>query len=386
MATSIKYCKKCVMPETKPDLWFDENGVCCACKFFNERTEVDWDARLTELENILGKYRSGDGSNYDCIIPSSGGKDSTYQTITMLEMGMNPLCVTATTDRLSPIGRNNIENIKKLGVDYIEISTNPVVRRRMNKLCLEQVGDIAWPEHLTIFTIPVRVAVMHKVPLIIWGENPQNENGGPASDAKNPHLTRRWLEEFGGLLGLRVTDLVGQAGIEQKHLIPYTYPSDEELARVGVTGIFLGHFKRWDGLSNALIASAHGFQSSPTIVEGSIVNYENLDNQQMRIHDYFKYLKYGYSRPTDWACWHIRRGRLTREQGLKLVKKHEGKFPWNYLGCDLETILDEIDMTLEEFQAVCDRFTNKKIFKTDRRGNLLRDRHGDLIRLNDDNV
>lgn len=386
MSNNIRYCTKCLMPETKPDLWFDEDGVCAACKFFDQREKIDWDARQHELEEIVERYRSKDGSNYDCIIPCSGGKDSTYQTLTMLDMGLNPLCVTATTDRLSPIGRRNIENVKKLGVDYIEVSTNPVVRRRINKLCLEQVGDISWPEHLTIFTIPVRMAVMHNVPLIVWGENSQNENGGPASDAGSPNLTRRWLEEFGGLLGLRVTDLVGRAEIEKKHLVPYTYPSDEELARVGVTGIFLGYYKQWDGLSNALVAAAHGFESNPTIVEGSIVNYENLDNQQMRIHDYFKFLKYGYSRPTDWACWHIRRGRLSRDQGLKLVKKHEGKFPWSYLGCDLETILEEIDMTLEEFQAVCDRFTNKKIFKTDRRGNLLKNRNGDLVRLNDDNV
>jgi len=112
-------------------------------------------------------------------------------------------------------------------VDYIEVSTNPVVRRRLNKLCLEQVGDISWPEHLTIFTIPVRIAVQMNVPLIIWGENSQNENGGPAARADNPVLDRRWLEEFGGLLGLRVSDLVGQVGIEPKHLIQYTYPSDE---------------------------------------------------------------------------------------------------------------------------------------------------------------
>ncbi|MUM76955.1 N-acetyl sugar amidotransferase [Pseudodesulfovibrio sp. F-1] len=386
MSNTIRYCTKCVMPETKPDLWFDEDGVCAACKYFDERDEIDWEARKKELETIVEQYRSKDGSNYDCVIPCSGGKDSTFQTLTMLDMGLNPLCVTATTDRLSDIGRRNIENIKNLGVDYIEVTTNPVIRRKINKLCLEQVGDISWPEHLTIFTIPVRIAVQMNIPLIVWGENSQNENGGPATDAENPNLTRRWLEEFGGLLGLRVTDLVDQEGIEKKHLIPYTYPSDEELARVGVTGIFLGYYKPWDGLANALVAAAHGFESNPTIVEGSIVNYENLDNQQMRIHDYFKFLKYGYSRPTDWACWHIRRGRLSREQGLKLVKKHEGKFPWKYLGCDLATILDEIGMTLDEFKAVCDRFTNKKIFKVDRRGNLVRDGQGDLIRLNDDNV
>ncbi len=381
----IRYCRRCVMPETKPDLKFDEEGVCSACRYYERRAEVDWAERRRQLMALLDRYRVRDGSNYDCIIPCSGGKDSTFQTLTMLGLGMNPLCVTATTDRLSPIGRRNIENIKKLGVDYVEVSTNPVIRRAINRLCLEQVGDISWPEHLTIFTVPVRMAVQTGTPLIIWGENPQNENGGPAARAGNPVLDRRWLEEFGGLLGLRVSDLIGQEGIAPRHLVQYTYPTDEELARVGVTGLFLGHFLPWDGHNNALLAQAHGFETWPTIVEGSIVNYENLDNEQMRVHDYFKFLKYGYSRATDWACWHIRRGRLTREQGLALVKAHDGKFPWTYLGVGLETILAEIDMTLEEFQAVCDRFTNRKLFATDRRGNLKRDRLGNLVRINDDN-
>jgi hypothetical protein len=160
----------------------------------------------------------------------------------MLELGMNPLCVTATTDHLSEIGRRNIENLKRLGVDYIEVSVNPVIRRRINRFALRTVGDISWPEHVTIFTIPVRIAVQMGIPLIVWGENSQNEYGGPASASENNVLTRRWLEEFGGLLGLRVTDLIGQEGIQPHHLIQYTYPSDEELARVGVTGIFLGYY------------------------------------------------------------------------------------------------------------------------------------------------
>jgi N-acetyl sugar amidotransferase len=383
---TIQYCKRCVMPDTKPDLYIDDEGVCSGCRYYEKRVEVDWDKRGRELNDILEKYRSKDSSNYDCIIPVSGGKDSTYQTIKMLELGMNPLCVTATTDKLSEIGRRNIENIKNLGVDYVEISTNPIIRRGINKITLNQVGDISWPEHLTVFTIPVRVAVQFNVPLIIWGENSQDENGGPAQDAGNNVLTRRWLEEFGGLQGLRVTDLVGQEGIEKKHLIPYTYPSNEELKRVGVTGLFLGHYIAWDGHNNALVAQAYGFETYPTMVEGSIINYENLDNLQMRIHDYYKFLKFGFDRCTDWACLHIRRGRLTREQGIKLVRQFGGKFPIKYLGCDLEEILKDIDMSREEFDKVCDRFTNRKLFKTDARGNLIKDKHGDLIKINYDNI
>jgi N-acetyl sugar amidotransferase len=249
------------MPETKPDLYIDKEGVCSGCRSFELREEIDWQARKSELTAILDRYRSKDGSNYDCIIPVSGGKDSHTQTIRMLELGMNPLCVTATTDKLSSIGRNNIENLKNLGVDYIEVTTNPAVRRKVNRLALTQVGDISWPEHVTIFTVPVRIAVQFNIPLIIWGENSQDEYGGPAAAAENNTLTRRWLEEFGGLLGLRVSDLIGQDGIESKHLIQYIYPSDAELQRVGVTGLFLGYYLPWDGYQNALLAQAHGFST-----------------------------------------------------------------------------------------------------------------------------
>jgi N-acetyl sugar amidotransferase len=382
----ITYCNRCVMPETKPDLLIDPKGVCNACRSFESRSAVDWDARSSELADILERYRSPAGSSYDCIVPVSGGKDSTYQVLRLLELGANPLCITATTDSLSELGRRNIENLKQRGVDYIEVTTNPVVRRRINRLALTQVGDISWPEHVTIFTIPIRLAVQLGVPLVVWGENSQHEYGGPAGAAEGSTLTRRWLEEFGGLLGLRVSDLVGQEGIEQRHLIQYTYPSDEELERVGVTGLFLGYYLPWDGYGNALYAQAHGLETYHKSVEGSLVNYENLDNHQTGIHDYFKFLKYAFGRATDLACLHVRRGRLARDDAVRLVREHDGKFPWEYLGRGLEDILAEIDMTLEEFVRVCDRFTNKRLFVCDARGELIRDRHGNLTRINDDNV
>jgi N-acetyl sugar amidotransferase len=373
------------MPETKPDLHLDEAGVCNACRSYQGRAVVDWDRRRQELVTVLDRYRSRT-NYYDCVVPVSGGKDSTYQAVRMLELGMKPLCVTATTDKLSPIGRRNIENLKNLGLDYIEVTPNPVVRRRMNRLALTQVGDISWPEHVAIFTIPVRIAAQMNIPLLVWGENSQNEYGGPAAAAENNVLTRRWLEEFGGLLGLRVSDLVGQDGITEKDLIQYTYPTDEELRRVGVTGIFLGHYLPWDGYSNALIAQAHGFETYHKTVEGSLVNYENLDNIQTGIHDYFKFLKYGFGRATDLACMHIRRGRLTRRDGIKLARLHDGKFPWVYLGCPLEEVLRDIDLSLEEFIATCDRFTTKRLFVRDVRGNLVKDRQGNLTKINYDNA
>lgn len=374
------------MPETKPDLHIDEEGVCNACHNMEIRQEIDWDARKKELDKILDNYRSKDGRNYDCIIPVSGGKDSTYQTVRMLELGMNPLCVTATTCMLSDIGRRNIENLKRLGVDYIEVTTNPVIRRKLNHIGLAQVGDISWPEHVSIFTIPVRIAVQLSIPLIIWGENSQNEYGGPAAATTNNVLDRQWLEEFGGLLGLRVSDLVGQYGIEKKHLIQYTYPTNEELQSAGVTGLFLGYYLPWDGYRNALFSQAYGFETYHKTVEGSIVNYENIDNYQVGIHDYFKFLKYGFGRATDLACMHVRRGRLSRNDAIKIVKMHDGKFPKEYLGMPLENILGEIDMTVEEFIKICDRFTNKKLFVCDSRGNLDKDKEGNLTKINYDNI
>src|SRR5690606_8923874 len=170
------------------------------------------------------------------------------------------------------------------------------------------------------------------------------------------------------------------------HLIPYSYPTDEDLARVGVTGIFLGHYLPWDGYANALISQAFGFTSVSGTVEGSIVNYENLDNLQTGIHDYFKFLKFGFGRATDIACLHVRRGRITRQDALQMVKRHDGKFPWTYLGVPIEQILEPLGMGLDEFVEICDRFTNKSIFRTDGRDNLVKDRHGNLTKLNDDNV
>ena len=382
----LTYCKQCVMPDTKPDLHLDEEGVCNACRSYEKRKEVDWAARHAELLVVLEKYRRRDGSNWDCIVPVSGGKDSTYQVVRMLQLGLNPLCVTSSTCDLSELGRKNIENLKHLGVDYVEMSPNPLIRAKLNRVGLTQVGDISWPEHVGIFTIPVRAAVQFNVPLIVWGENSQNEYGGPAAAAGNNVLNRRWLEEFGGLLGMRVSDMVGMEGIEAKHLISYTYPEDEDLARVGVTGLFLGHYLPWDGLSNTLIAQANGFITYDKVVEGSMVNYENLDNHQTGIHDYFKYLKFGFGRATDLACLHIRRNRLTRQDGLDADKRLDGLFPWEYLGKSLEDILRPLNMTVEEFIRICDKYTNKKIFKREANGALVKDRDGNLTKINYDNA
>ena len=385
MAGAITYCSQCLLPDTKPDLIIDVEGVCSACRHFEARPAIDWPARRAQFESIVGRHRAENEGGWDCLVPVSGGKDSTFQVIRLLELGANPLCVAARTCDFSPLGRENLDNIRSLGVDLVEFAPNPTVRRKLNRIGLRQVGDIAWPEHVGIFTIPVRAAIAYRVPLIVWGENSQHEYGGPAAASETNFLDRRWLEEFGGLLGLRVSDLVGMEDLRPRDLIPYRYPDDTELKQARITGLFLGYFFPWDGYTNALVAGGHGFKTLGRPAEGSFVDYENLDNHQHGIHDYFKFLKFGFARATDQASLHIRRARLDRSDALTIVRTVEGRFPWSYLGKPLEDILAGIDVDLDEFRAICDRFTNRRLFVTGTDGELVRDRDGSLTKVNYDN-
>ncbi len=374
----MKFCKNCLYPDTKQDLWFNEEGICAACIAHEDRLDINWTEREKEFLQIVKKYKTKD--YYDCVVPVSGGKDSTYQAIKVRNLGLKPLCVCAETCSFTEIGQRNLNNLKNNGFDVITISTSKEVRSKLNKAGLEIVGDISWPEHVSIFTVPVTAAVNFNIPLIIWGENPQNEYGGPATNQENNILDRNWLEEFGGLIGLRVDDLVGYDGLREKDLSMFRYPNDKELKRVGVTGLFLGYYFPWEGYNNKLIAQSYGFESFGKVVEGHYVDYENLDNYQAGLHEYFMYLKFGYGRATAQASIDIRRGRVTREIAAKAVKELEGKYPHTFLGRDLKSILHEIGLTVKDFEKYCDQFTNYSIFKTESDGSLMKDDYGNLIR------
>lgn len=355
----MNYCTLCLYPDTKPDLMFNEKGVCSACTAFQNRESVDWERREIEFRLLTETIKS-QKYQYDCVIPVSGGKDSTYQTIKALEYGLNPLCVTATTDHLSTLGRINLDNISKLGVDHIEVTTNTKLRRKINAYTLREVGDISWAEHVTIFTIPVRIALIHNIPLVLWGENPQSEYGGPYQAQEARRLDQRWLQEFGGLNGLRVSDVMVSMSLSSKDMWQYTYP---KLENTNINGIFLGQYFQWDGLQNAVVASKHGFLTHGNHVEGVGYDYENLDNHQTGIHDYFKYLKFGFGRCTDLVSNHLRRERLTRKEAKEMVILHDGKYPNTYLGLSLEEVLANINMNIDEFLEICNKFANKSLFE-----------------------
>ena len=383
----IKYCRHCVYPETKPDLSLDENGICDACRFVDVKDTTNWDLRRKELTEIFEKFKNKDGSNYDCVIPVSGGKDSTFQTyVVKKEFGLNPLCVSYHLPEFTDLGRKNLENLKKLGVDCLEFTPNPEICKKMQKIALIEFGDAQWPEHFGIFTVPVQVAVRYNIPLIVWGENSQAEYGGPLKDMENKHLDNKWCEKYGTRVGGQSSSFVGpevmlQDGIDRKFLNPYIYPSDEEIKRVGVTGIFLGYFLRWNIKEQLKKVRDLGFTLHDGPSEGTFTNYENLDNKIQGIHDYFKWLKFGYGRTTDNASVQIRQNWINREEAMKLVKEHEGKLPEKYL----DEFLKQWDMSRDEFLQITEKFTNKELFKKDENGNLIRNEFGNIEKINYDN-
>ncbi len=359
---TFKLCKRCILPSTKPDLTFNENGICSACFRFEKRKFVDWNKKEKELSKIVENHKSE--SNWDCVIPVSGGKDSTFQALYARKLGLNPLLVSSTTCDLSPLGNENINNLKNLGFDHIQFSPKKDIRNKLNRFGLEQVGDISWPEHVAMFTLPVKVAVKFGISLIIWGENSQDEYGaGTEKAAKKNILDRDWLEEYGGLNGLRVNDLPLLLNIKKKDLFPYIYPTLEELNKAKITSIFLGSFIPWNGLNNAILSQAYGLKTYGKSVEGSIVDYENLDNHQNGIHDYFKYLKFGFSRATDILSTLIRREIIDRNTALDLLKRNEREcFPSFHLGKSLEDIISPLDLNKDEFIKIADMHTNPEIF------------------------
>lgn len=376
----IHYCSKCLFPETKPDLFFNEEGVCSACVAADQKdNSIDWKQREIDFNTIIDKYKKGPNEiGYDCLIPVSGGKDSTYQAYFMKEVcGLNPLCVCFETTNLTEVGQANIDNISKMGIDVIYFKKNYKAYKSMVVEGFKRVGDEMWPNHLGIFTIPIHIAVKFNIPLVIWGENPQQEYGGPVESIENKHLNRKWLEEFGGLLGNRIQDMVGVDGLTEKDLTPYFYPSDEDIDRVGVVGLFLGHYFFWDAQKQLEIVKKYGFavkEDGP--VEGTYTNYENLDEKMHGLHDYLKYVKYGFGRATDHACIDVRNNRLTREEGLKLVKQYDGKYP-NY---GVDEFVKYSGMTKEEIDVILDSFTNPVLFAQDESGNFIKDAQGNLVR------
>ena len=379
----MRFCTKCVMPDTRPDLRFDEEGICDACRSAEKKhgihkESIDWDARRIEFEEMIEKYLPKDPLRYDCVIPVSGGKDS-YTTMYYAKVmyGLNPLCVCFEPTLPTEIGRMNLDNLNKLGIDLIHFRRNPII---YDKLILEgfrRVGDMEWANHMGIWTIPVHFAIKFNIPLILWGESPQMEYGGAETVSKiNMRIFNEdWLNDYGCLNGLRPQDMVDpDKGITLSDLKMYIYPSKEEVARWGGSGVFMGYYFNWNIRENINKIETLGWQKRRGRIEISYTDHEKLDCLSMNLHDYLKYCKYGYGRATDSACYDVRNGVIERDQAVRLSEKYDGRYPKECV----ETFCEHFKMSQKEFDDISDGFTNKALFET-KNGTLVRDIDGSLV-------
>lgn len=358
------YCKTCIMPNTRPDTEFVD-GECSACISYRKRPEIDWEDRKNQLAQRFWEARAVRSQTplWDCIVPSSGGKDSHYQVLTLKSLGYRPLVVTAETCHLTDIGERNITNLAR-HADTIVVKHRVDVRRKLNRIGLEQVGDISWPEHVAIFTVPFRMAVELRIPLIFYGENPQNQYGGPMNAADAMEMTARWRSEFGGFLGMRATDMIGEKGITREDMMYYEMPTAQEMANVGVQAHFLGQYIPWDSRTNASVAMDAGM-TVPTFgpYEGAWWEFENLDNAQTAVHDHIMWRKYGYTRAQAQLSVDVRTGRIGRDEAIDVYNDLARELPPSYCGEGLGLVLDELGLSLRDYHSIAGAFTNWDIMK-----------------------
>jgi len=350
-------CKTCCMPTTRPDTAFVD-GECSACISYRKRGEVDWNARHELLLQLLDRHHG------EVIVPSSGGKDSTAQVMKMLSLGADVTAVTATTCDLSHIGRKNIDNLARYA-RTIEVTPNRTIRAKLNRLALELVGDISWPEHVSIHRVPFRVCMDTSKSLIMFGECPNEAYGGPLGTEATMQMTQRWVSEFGGFLGMRASDFIGMDGITERDMRDYLAPTDVELKEVGIEAHFLGQYQFWDSHENARIAMDAGMQGQLPC-QANWWSRENVDNYQTGAHDFFGFLKYGYGRLCAQISVDIRAGLIGRHEAMAMVQLRDGLFPSTYLDSAIHAILARIDMTLDQFLAIANQFLNRDLFVEDR--------------------
>lgn len=349
-------CTRCPMPTTRPDTEFVD-GLCTACLAHDARAQINWESRREDLIRLLESVKpNSDG--YHCVVPSSGGKDSHWQVLKLLELGVRPLVVTASTCMLTPIGARNIRNLARYATT-MEITPNLRVRALLNRLGLELVGDISWPEHVSIFSTPWRIAHRMEIPLLFYGENPQNAYGGPIGTLEDIEMTESWITQFGGHLRMRATDLVGEHGLSWDDMADYMLPGRLDMA--GISARFLGYYFPWSSHDNASVAITAGMQvRRPT--PHSWWCHENLDNAQTGLHDWFKFIKFGFGRVCDQVSADVRHGRITREEAYNEIRLNDGRFPYGYMGVSYTDVLDRIGISLDDFEKIVHQHLNRDLF------------------------
>jgi N-acetyl sugar amidotransferase len=366
----MEYCKRCVYPaNAKPGIVLDEHGICSGCRSFEHKTfltdQVDWVARRRLLKELLGEYSERQRAKknpYDCIIPVSGGKDSHFQTwLIRREFGLNPLLVTYNHTFNTPLGIRNLTNlIQKLDCNLVRYTTAPGAALRLAKYMLGKIGDVTWHYHAGIMTFPIQAAVQYDVPLIIWGEEGFSELVGMHNLDDFVEFTKKKRQEH-MMRGFEPDDLLEEPDctLTRYDLAPFFYPPDEEIERVGVRGIYLSNYVLWNAREHAeFVIRELGFESAQRRDRTFNIYGKTDDIHANGLHDYLKYLKFGYGRATDDAANEIRHGRMTREQGIELVMRYDPVRPF-----DMDIFLRKVGITEAEFMQLVDPMRDPAIWE-----------------------
>ncbi len=342
------------MPETQEIISFDANGVCSTCRNVAIKQEkIDWDKKKQEFLEILEKYRGK--YLYDCIVPFSGGKDSSYTVYSLVkDYGLRPLVVSFDHHLLRPTVLSDREKvIKKLGVEFLSIRTNWQLIKKMMRVALERKGDILWYQHTGIFSWPMHAAIKFNVPLVIWGE-PSAEYTSYYSYDEAEEVDEKRFNMYTNI-GITAEDMLGMvnekfldAKVTVQDLWPYTYPNRKDLQALSCRSICLGSFQPWDVKKQVeIITRELDWQGDEVEGVPPEYNYEKIEDMMQGVQDYLKFIKRGYGRMSHLASIDIRNGRMTRDEAMELIGKWEGRRP-----ASLDVFLHWMNMTEEELYKI----------------------------------
>jgi len=359
-----------LFPNTKPDLHFDQKGICGACNYTSYyENEINWKQKEEEFAILCQDIKSNSNNQaksnyYDCVIAVSGGKDSSYQVYLAKKFGLNPLLFSFEPSYQTEVGIKNLSNLRNtFECDLIQLKKNLTVYKKLAKIGFEVVGDHEWPNHVGIYTWPIKMAIRMNINLILYGE-PQGLIGqGRTKKLKDiESIDREWFEQYVGLVGLRPKDMMEfDKSLDEKNMHPYIFPEDIKFKEKNITPIFTGNYFKWDWHEVIKKMENYGWLRSPDRTEGDYENIEDTDCGFQTIHQYFKFIKYGYARATDHASYEIRHGRLNKKQAKELIITYDHEMPKKYF----KEFLLFLEISEEKFFEIRDKFTNRELFKTE---------------------
>ena len=343
---------------TRHRIEFNEKGQCNACIWSEEKSSsVDWNSRINELEKLLDLHRSNDGS-FDCLVPCSGGKDGSYVAYKLKhDYGMNPLCLTLSVPLPDPLGDKNLQNFIDSGYDHIKVSPNPEIMRALNKIGFVKQGRPTFGWLTCLQTSIPRVAVNFNLPLIFYGEDGEVEYGGSTETKNQMYYTSEYARRV--YLEGSYNDIESvKLDFPNDSFTWWTFPTDEELSKVHPKSIHWSYFENWDPYHHYLVAKEKcGLLERETASNATYNNFSQTDSIFYELHTYLMFLKFGFGRCTQDIGVDIRRGAMSRDQGVALVKLYDHLFPEKHLSA----FLNYYEMTEVEFMNVIDFHANKDL-------------------------